>query len=49
MYGIFTMLEAVRQLRGEAGDRQLAKCNIALCNGTGGDLSSAGTIILSNS
>ena len=49
MYGIFTMLEAVRQLRGEAGERQLSKCDIALCNGTGGDLSSAGTIILSNS
>ncbi len=46
MYGIFTMIEAVRQLRGETGERQLKKCDIALCNGTGGELSSTGTIIL---
>ena len=40
------MIEAVRQLRHETGERQLEKCDIALCNGTGGSLSSTGTIIL---
>lgn len=46
MYGIFTVLEAVWQLRGEAGDRQLDKCDTAVAHGTGGYLSSTGTVIL---
>ncbi len=46
MYGIFTMIEAVRQLRGEAGERQVANAKLALCNGTGGYLSTTGTLIL---
>jgi acetyl-CoA acetyltransferase len=46
MYGIFLIVEAVRQLRREAGDRQVENCKIALVNGTGGFLSSTGTIVL---
>ncbi len=46
MYGIFILIEAVRQLRGECGDRQVANAKTALVNGTGGILSSTGTVIL---
>lgn len=45
-YGIFLIVEAVRQLRAEANARQINDCNIALVNGTGGILSSTGTIVL---
>ena len=46
MYGVFTLLEATRQLRGECGERQVEDVRLALCNGTGGYLSSTGTAIL---
>ena len=46
MYGIFTIVEAVRQLRNEAQDRQINNCNLALAHGTGGLLSSTATVIL---
>ncbi len=40
MYGIFTIIESVRQLRGECGDRQIKDVRIALAHGNGGVLSS---------
>ena len=46
MYGIFTVVEAIRQLRGETGERQIDNCNLAMAHGTGGNLSSTGTVIL---
>ncbi len=46
MYGIFTLIEAVRQLRGEGGDRQVAGATTALAHGNGGTLSSQSTAIL---
>jgi acetyl-CoA acetyltransferase len=49
MYGIFLLIEAVRQLRGQAGDRQVPGAQTALVHGTGGTLSSGATVILSNS
>ena len=52
MRGIFLVIEAVRQLRGEAGERQLRRCEVALCHGTGGVVSrrhSGATVVLGRS
>jgi acetyl-CoA C-acetyltransferase len=38
MRGIFLVIEAVKQLRGECGPRQVKDAKIALCHGTGGFL-----------
>jgi len=46
MYGIFLLIEATRQLRGECGLRQVQGARIALAHGTGGVLSSAATVLL---
>ncbi|MEP6624597.1 MAG: acetyl-CoA acetyltransferase [Acidimicrobiia bacterium] len=46
MRGMFLMVEAVRQLRGEGGDGQVADAKVACVNGTGGWFSSAGTLLL---
>ena len=40
------IVEAVRQLRGESGERQVADANTALVHGNGGVLSSQVTAIL---
>ena len=46
MYGIFTIIEAVRQLRRECGERQVADAHVALTHGNGGFLSSQVTALL---
>ena len=46
MYGLFLITEAVAQIRGEAGERQIDSCDLALCHGNGCTLSSQCTAIL---
>jgi acetyl-CoA acetyltransferase len=46
MYGLFAIIEAVRQLRGETGERQVADARLALAHGNGGVLSSQATVVL---
>jgi acetyl-CoA acetyltransferase len=46
--GLFGIVEAVRQLRGEEGDRQVRGAELALVHNEGGILSSHCTMILSN-
>ena len=46
MYGLLLLIEAVRQLRGESGERQVEGAKVALANGNGGVLSSQVTAVL---
>jgi len=46
MYGLFTMVEAMEQIMGLGGARQVADVELALSHGNGGVLSSQATLIL---
>jgi acetyl-CoA acetyltransferase len=46
MRGMFLIVEAVRQLRGEGTARQVADAEVALIHGTGGMLSTGATVVL---
>lgn len=49
MYGMFALIEGVKQVREDYKDqgiRQVPNCELAVVHGTGGVLSSAGTVIL---
>ena len=46
MYGMFPVIEAVRQLRGDAGDRQIDGAELGLAHGNGGVFSSQVSLVL---
>jgi acetyl-CoA acetyltransferase len=46
MRGLFLLCEATRQLRGEAGESQVEGAEVAVAHGSGGWLSTQGTVVL---
>jgi len=46
MYGLFTIVEAARQLAGSAGERQVPGAKLAIAQGNGGELSHQALVIL---
>jgi acetyl-CoA acetyltransferase len=46
MYGLFTIVEAARQLSGSAGERQVPDAKLAIAQGNGGELSHQALVIL---
>ncbi len=49
MYGLMMLIEAVRQLQGVCGERQVKDAKVALAHGNGGVLSSQATLLLGTS
>jgi len=47
MYGMYALLESVRQMRGTA-PAQIPAARISVCHGVGGMFAASGTIIMSN-
>ena len=45
MYGMYTMIELVRQLRGETGERQVRDAKFGIAHGPGGMFAAAATLI----
>jgi acetyl-CoA acetyltransferase len=45
MYGMFAIQESMRQMRGEAGERQVKDCHISVTHGVGGMFGAAATLV----